>query len=123
MTKQSKKPSSNNSMAAVRLTANLVAAIAVGVGAWFASPALVTLLQSNVSALNGLAMSDLVFQIVVAVVVFLLGIMIVSLLITAILPKDSRESNEREIAKEQAAQFAERRKKLGRKGAMKRTKR
>lgn len=123
MAKQSKAKASNSSMAAVRLTANLVAALAVGVGAWFASPALVAWLKGNVAALNAVALGDLAFQLIVAGVVFLLGIMVVSLLIAAILPKDSRTSNEREIAKEQAAQFAARRKKLGRKGAMKREKR
>jgi mannitol-specific phosphotransferase system IIBC component len=118
-----KKKSSNDSMAAIRLTVNLVSAIAVGVGAWLASPTLVDLLQSNVPALNGLAVSDFVFQIIVAVVTFLLGIMLVSLLIVAILPKDSRESNEREIAKEQAQMHAKRRKATGRKGTVKRQKR
>jgi hypothetical protein len=110
--KKAPKKSADNS-AAIRGVLNLVFAILIGIGAWFAAPSVVRFLAANVPNFNTLPLQGQGLNIAIAVLLFVLGVMLSASVLAVVLPGDTRAAKDTDIKKQQDERFAARRKATG----------
>lgn len=96
----------------IYLVLNVIFSAIIGVAAWFGSPALLATINANTTMLSQIP--ALTAQIILTVALFVLGLMVVSIIIAMIKPKDKQSASAKKIAKEQDARFAKRRESRGR---------
>lgn len=112
--KKSAKPKENNT-AAIRSILSLVLSIGIGIGAWFYAPSLLPRLRVNsIYQQMGLTgMSTTVQQAIVAGVLFLIGFLLVTLILMAVMPGDNRSVSDKSVAAQQSKQFEKQRQARG----------
>jgi TRAP-type C4-dicarboxylate transport system permease small subunit len=76
----------------------LVIAIVIGVIGWFAAPAVIDFLRSNVQGFSTAGIPQI--KLIVTAVVFVFGLIIASLVVAVISPKPDRSATLGEMAKE-----------------------
>ena len=92
----------------IRAVLSLLFAVTIGIGGWFAAPSVDAWMSGNVSAFAQLGLSDMVIQIIITVFIFFIGMAIVVLLLSALLPGDKQTVTEKSLAAEHNARFANR---------------